>query len=230
MNVWYSTALMTGFAGSLHCIGMCGPLVMALPVGRLPKIQRLPAVFLYHSGRLGGYALLGALGGLSGKGLLLAGLQRPVSIGAGLLLLVWVLNRRFFSFLPSFAFARQLTAPLSRLLIRPTLPGFVGAGFFNGLLPCGFVYLALTGALAQSTIPSGAIYMALYGFGTLPALLAIRFFQKLFSPKLRNRFNRLLPVLTVLLALLLIGRGIRSYGLTTATPQPAVPICHGWAP
>lgn len=230
MNVWYLTALMAGLAGSLHCVGMCGPLATALPVGRLPRYQRLPAVLLYHGGRLSGYALLGTVVGLTGQGLLLAGLQRPVSIGAGLLLLIWALNGRKLVDTSSGTFFRKITIPLSRLLIHPSLLNFAGAGFLNGLLPCGFVYVAMTGALAQATVLEGAAYMALFGAGTLPALLAIRLFQGVFSTKLRGQFRRVLPVVTVLLALLLIGRGVRSYGWITINNVPTVPVCHGIVP
>ncbi|GAB3269629.1 sulfite exporter TauE/SafE family protein [Larkinella harenae] len=228
MDIWYSTALVTGLVGSLHCVGMCGPLAMALPVGRLQPQQRIPAILLYHSGRVSAYGLLGLLIGLTGQGLWLAGLQRPVSIGTGLLLLLWALANRKYGFFHTAGFLNRLTAPMTKLLRNPSLLNLSAAGFLNGLLPCGFVYVALTGALAQSSAVAGAGYMVLFGLGTLPALLGIRLIPELFPQRIRQRFTRILPVFTLFLALLLIGRGLGVSGWHLPGPNaPAVPICHG---
>lgn len=229
MNIWYSTALLTGLAGSLHCVGMCGPLVMALPLGRLQPQQRIPALFLYHAGRLGAYGLLGMAMGLTGQGLLLAGLQRPVSIGSGILLLIWALSsQKYVRIHAGAGFLTFLTAPLTRLLRTPTLFNLGAAGFLNGLLPCGFVYVALAGALAQPTALAGTSYMVLFGLGTMPALLGIRLLPNLFPQQIRQRFTRVLPAFTLFLALLLIGRGMGVYGIKSSqTGHQTVPICHG---
>ncbi|MGA0558337.1 sulfite exporter TauE/SafE family protein [Larkinella sp. VNQ87] len=227
MNGWYFTALLAGLAGSLHCVGMCGPLAMALPVGRLTVYQRFPAVLLYHAGRVSAYGLLGLVVGLTGQGLLLAGLQRPISIACGVLLLIWPLTNQKHSLLPASSFLKRLTSPLTHLLRQPSFMNFGVAGFFNGLLPCGFVYVALAGALAQSSAVEGGSYMVLFGLGTLPALLGIRFIPDLFPVSLRQRFSRAFPVLTIVLALLLIGRGLFSYVPDTTQNAPSVPICHG---
>ncbi|MFC5407816.1 sulfite exporter TauE/SafE family protein [Larkinella bovis] len=228
MNLWYSAALLTGLVGSLHCVGMCGPLAMALPIGRLKPHLRFPATLLYHTGRLSAYGLLGLALGLTGQGFWLAGLQRPLSIGTGALLLLWTLTNRKFGFLPTTLFFKQLTTPLTRLIRNPSLLNLAAAGFLNGLLPCGFVYVALTGALAQSSAIEGGVYMVLFGTGTLPALLGIRLLPSLFPAQLRARFVRVLPVFTLVLALMLIGRGIgvpawKWPGQAAST----VPICHG---
>lgn len=232
MNIWWTTAIMAGLAGSLHCVGMCGPLAMALPVGRLPKYQRISAILLYHTGRISAYALLGLVTGLLGQGLLLAGIQGPVSIASGLLLLVYTLtNRKHLYKLRSSRAVRWVTAPMTRLLQHPTLPGITGMGFLNGLLPCGFVYVALAGALNNPTPPDGALYMIFFGLGTLPALLGIRFAPNLLPPALRQRLSPALPVATALLAVFLIVRGLSPYAHAHAAQTPvrnssAIPNCH----
>ncbi|GAA4452128.1 sulfite exporter TauE/SafE family protein [Nibrella saemangeumensis] len=233
MNIWWTTAVMAGLAGSLHCVGMCGPLAMALPVGRLPRYQRAGGVLLYHAGRISAYALLGLVTGLLGHGLLLAGIQGPVSIASGVLLLLYTLtNRTHLYKLRSSRAVRWVTAPMTRLLQHPTLLSFTSMGFLNGLLPCGFVYVALAGALNNPTPPDGALYMILFGLGTLPALLGIRFAPSLLPPALRQRLSPVLPVATALLAVFLIVRGLTPYAHTPATHSPAVnstsiPDCHG---
>jgi uncharacterized protein len=230
MNGWYTTALLTGLAGSLHCIGMCGPLAAALPVGRFPLGQRGLARGLYHVGRLGAYSLLGAVVGSVGQGLLLMGLQRPVSIGAGVLLLAWGLSARVFPhWLQTSLVGQKLMVPLSRLFRQPTLPHLIGMGFLNGLLPCGSVYLALLGALLMPSPVGGSSYMLTFGLGTLPALLGVQWVSRYLSPFVRQRLSRSLPIVTIVLAVLLIGRGVGIGGWLSnkQTPgQDAIPVCH----
>ena len=67
-------ALLLGLAGSLHCVGMCGPLLLALPLDAAGKWQVLRQMLVYHSGRILTYAVLGVLFGLLGKGLAVVGL------------------------------------------------------------------------------------------------------------------------------------------------------------
>jgi uncharacterized protein len=224
--LWYTAALTTGIVGSLHCVGMCGPLAMALPIGRLPRAKRGLAVGLYHASRLTAYAGLGLLMGTVGQGLVLAGLQRPVSIGAGLFLLGWtLLNRGKLAILPLSRATRWVVQPMTRFLQEPTLRAFAGLGFLNGLLPCGFVYVALTGAITTDSAATGAVYMALFGLGTVPALLAVRFLPGLLPLSLRRRVTLAMPIVTIGLALLL-ARGIYLPTVSDKTGR-VIPVCHG---
>ena len=228
MNLWYATALLTGLAGSLHCIGMCGPLAMALPVGRFPTAQRGLVRGLYHTGRLLAYSLLGAVVGMVGQSLLLTGLQRPVAIGAGVWLLIWVIWAKA---LPdgfhASALTRRLTAPLAKLLRQPTLPHMAGLGFLNGLLPCGSVYVALAGALATPSPVVGAAYMFAFGLGTLPAMIGLNILTNRLTPLTRHYLGRSLPVATVLVAVWLIVRGVGFPGSQSTSHTGAIPVCHG---
>lgn len=200
---------------------------MALPVGRLPRSQRGLGIGLYHTGRITAYAGLGLLMGTVGQGLLLAGLQRPVSIAAGLFLLLWtLLNRGKFPGLTMSRATRWVVQPMTRFLHSPTLSAFAGLGFLNGLLPCGFVYVALTGAITTDNAGAGAVYMALFGLGTVPALLTVRLLPNLFPVALRRRFTLFMPVITVALALLLLVRGIYNPTSIDKTGRQ-IPICHG---
>ncbi|MGV3559005.1 sulfite exporter TauE/SafE family protein [Larkinella arboricola] len=226
-SVWIIAALTTGLVGSLHCVGMCGPLAMALPIGRLPRSQRGLAMGLYHVSRVTAYAGLGTLAGTLGQGLLLAGFQRSVSVAAGLFLLLWTVFRQGkFSGLTTSRTAQWITRPMSRFLQSPTLGAFAGLGFLNGLLPCGFVYVALTGAVTTGSAVGGAAYMGLFGLGTVPALMLVRFVPDLFPVTLRRRFTAFMPVLTVALGVLLLVRGV--YPSTVADRAGhEVPLCHG---
>lgn len=225
-SFWWIAALTTGLVGSLHCVGMCGPLAMALPIGRLPHSQRGLGIGLYHAGRLLAYAGLGLLMGTLGQGLLLMGLQRPVSIGAGLFLLGWtLLNRRKLPGLTLGHATSWVIKPMTHFLKNPTWPAFAGLGFLNGLLPCGFVYVALTGAITTSNAATGALYMALFGLGTVPALLLVRFMPRLFPVAFRQRLTAAMPIATLGIALLLLARGIYMPTSTDKAGQ-TIPVCH----
>lgn len=226
-TLWWMAALTTGLVGSLHCVGMCGPLAMAMPVGRLPRSQRGLAIGLYHGSRIAAYSVLGLLMGTIGQGIILVGFQRPVSIVAGLFLLLWTLvNRGIFPGLTMSRATRWVVQPMTRFLQTPTLRAFAGMGFLNGLLPCGFVYVSLTGAVTTSSATMGAVYMALFGLGTVPALLSIRFVPNLFPAALRRRFTLFMPIVAIALGLLLVIRGVYNPTITDETGHQ-IPVCHG---
>ena len=222
---WLATALLTGLISSLHCVGMCGPLVAALPVGRLAVGQRWRAIGLYHTGRILTYGVLGSLAGTLGLGLHLMGWQRPLSVIFGLVLLVSFLWRNA---LPARLRWPWLNGQIARFFRRglqqPTPPTFAGLGVLNGLLPCGFTYLALAGTLATNTPLAGASYMLLFGVGTLPALLGVNLVANWLTVLGRQRLNRVLSVATVVVALLLIGRGLAQYRLPGSSGE--IPLCH----
>jgi sulfite exporter TauE/SafE len=82
------TAFIFGLISSLHCIGMCGAIAMMLPVNNANPTKKAVQIFLYHSGRLTAYGILGLLFGILGKGLYLAGIQQQLSIVMGVLMIV----------------------------------------------------------------------------------------------------------------------------------------------
>ena len=127
---------------------------------------------------------------------------------------------------------------------RPSLGALYTTGLLNGLLPCGLVYLALAGALSAPGVAGAAAYMALFGLGTLPLMLALSLTGQLVPMLWRGRLRRAVPVLAMALAGLFIVRGL-GLGIpylsprlgATITPnkgmarQPAsVHYCHGPAP
>lgn len=227
---WWVAAFMTGLAGSLHCVGMCGPLAMALPLGRIPRWQRPWGLLIYHTGRLTAYATLGALVGWLGQGLWVVNLQGPVSIGAGLLLVIWGLTGKNHGAWGGWLTHRLgLSVVMARLLAHPQPGAWLAMGFLNGLLPCGLIYTALTGTLVSASAWAGMSYMISFGLGTLPALLGFRVLTSYLSQPLRQRFSRALPIATVLIGALLLIRGLNAYPhlLQKPTDNKPIPLCHG---
>ena len=82
------TAILFGLISSFHCIGMCGPIAMMLPVDRNNEAKKISQLSVYHIGRLFAYASLGLLFGMLGKGFFLAGMQQQLSITVGVLMII----------------------------------------------------------------------------------------------------------------------------------------------
>lgn len=214
-------AFLTGLVASLHCVGMCGPIALALPVGGLPEGKAWIARLIYNGFRTLSYGILGLGVGLFGERLSLFGWQQQVSVAAGLLMIFLVTGKRFIRF--------PMTATLSfrKLLQTKKFWAFAGAGLLNGLLPCGLVYVALAGALTAGSPADGFLYMIAYGFGTLPAMLSVSWLWKRVSMPVRQRLNRFIPMYTIVVALLFIWRGL-GFGLpfSPRTPAPGEPpVC-----
>ncbi|MBX7202205.1 MAG: sulfite exporter TauE/SafE family protein [Bacteroidia bacterium] len=201
-------AFLLGASGSLHCVGMCGPIALALPVHHLPFTSRTLLLFLYHAGRILCYATLGFIFSFFGAGLVLAGIQQSLSIALGSLLIVSVLFARI-KFTKRFAlglgpfFKQHLGAAIR----KKTPSALFLAGMLNGLLPCGLLYTALAGATASRTITDGVLFMVVFGLGTLPAMLSIGLLSTI-SPQMRQVIRKASPVITVLMGILLVIRGL----------------------
>ncbi|MET4108316.1 sulfite exporter TauE/SafE family protein [Hymenobacter sp. UYP22] len=206
-----------GLLGSFHCVGMCGAIALALP-GRPGASLLRGASFgagrlLYNLGRTTTYAALGALAGLAGHGLRLAGLQQSLSVASGclILLLVAVPERWAGPGAGWLGLARPLNRVkllLAGLFQRTSGWALYGAGLLNGLLPCGLVYLALAGALSAPGILGAAGYMACFGLGTLPLMLALSLTGQLVPLCWRARLRQVVPYAASLLAILFIVRGL----------------------
>lgn len=207
MTLW--TALFLGLAGSLHCAGMCGPLALALsPAG--PSSAGFAAGRLaYNLGRVLTYALLGIVFGLVGHSLALAGIQRWVSIGLGLVLLAGLFSsRRLVQWRPMTARVQFLKSRMSAVLGRRSFASLAMLGFLNGFLPCGLVYVACAGATATGGVISGVLFMITFGLGTVPMMLAISLSGRLLPMSLRLHLRKAIPVSVIVLASLLILRGM----------------------
>jgi len=214
-------ALGLGLAGSLHCVGMCGPLVLALPRRQeAGTVSHLTGRVLYNLGRTTTYAFLGLFAGLVGRVIQLAGVQQAVSVGLGILLLLTVfLSTRELPGWMVRTFYRPVQTLLGKILKKGSPLGLYQVGLVNGLLPCGLVYAALAAASLQGGTFSAVLYMTLFGLGTAPLLFALSMGGLgLQSPRLRPVLNRLIPALTCVVASLLILRGL-ALGIPFLSPD-----------
>jgi sulfite exporter TauE/SafE len=222
MNILW-TSFLVGLVGSLHCIGMCGPITLALPVFRNAPITLISSRILYNLGRTVTYAFMGALIGLLGQGFSLVGAQQWLSIVAGILLILIVLipsriSARLFILKPAYQFTTFLKRKFGKLFKKQTLHSTFLIGVINGFLPCGLVYVALAGALATGSVLDGLGYMTLFGLGTLPLMFIFSLAGQFISVSVRRKFTRLIPTFIVALGILFILRGM-NLGIPYISPQ-----------
>lgn len=229
------SGLLLGFLGSFHCVGMCGPLALSLPVSDFPKWKRISAVVIYNSGRIFTYAMLGLILGFAGQNIQLAGFQSAFSIITGLLL-VFIAFQLFLqktNQIPAFlkGFQSRIMKFMGYALKQKTVGGFGLLGMANGLLPCGMVYLAIAGAVNTGSIASGSLFMTLFGLGTFPAMMVLSLAGYRVNLSMRNKIKSFIPYAVSIMGILLILRGMNlgipyiSPQLITAESSGAV-ICH----
>ena len=224
MQLW--TGFLLGLAGSVHCAAMCGPLLLAVPAPGGTGA----AVFLrrgvYHAGRIGIYAVLGLLFGLMGESVAVAGFQQWVSILAGAILLAGVLfSSRLGLKTPAIRAVGFIKAGFGRLLQQRTLGSRFLLGALNGLLPCGLTYTACAAAAAAASPLRGAEYMAAFGAGTVPMLLAVAFFGGRVRALIPGFWQRAVPVISVVAGGLLLVRGALPAVHGAGKHARACPLC-----
>lgn len=208
------SALILGFAGSFHCIGMCGPIALGI-VGRSNGSisTRTWHHLLYFGGKTFTYMVMGMLFGLFGHGLVLAGLQQTLSVimGGVMLFLAFIYLFKTTSFHQnrlSSSIQNKLVPLFSNLLERPGKFTPFSLGLLNGLLPCGLVYIGLSAAVATGNTAYASIYMGLFGLATVPVMLAFMIFSGQFTLALRNQLNKVAPVLIGVMGMILVLRGL----------------------
>ncbi len=225
-------AFFTGLAGSFHCIGMCGPIALALPIGGQTYREATFSRLLYNFGRIITYSVLGAIFSIFGQAFILAGFQNYLTIAIGILLFLLVFSKQNSSFRPLRKTTESITSLFRPLLKSKTRTSFLLLGIVNGLLPCGFVYVALVASLAASSIAESALFMAFFGLGTSPLLFFISFLPKYLNNKTRQNINKFLPAYTFILAVFFVLRGL-SLGIPYLSPkfekqvnESIITICH----
>jgi sulfite exporter TauE/SafE len=204
-------AFFIGLFSSVHCVGMCGPLAFAIPVKQGRPWLLLWDKLSYNFGRVVTYALLGLLVGLLGEQLWLSGLQRWISLITGVMVIITAVSKLTkFATLQNKLIARAVS-PLNRLLVLALQKGsghFV-VGLLNGLLPCGFVYLALAGAVGVRGVGSAIQYMFFFGLGTFPLMLLLTVGSGFINQGLRRSINRFAPYLMLFIGVWFMLRGLQ---------------------
>lgn len=194
-------ALVAGLAGSAHCFGMCGGMAGALGMrARASATSSRDAhvrSFLYHVGRIGGYAIIGALGGALGHSahwaLTLTRFESTLRIAAGVLMLLIAVRvlTRWNAFAPLEQAGAKLWMKLRPLSSRAATEshwfGSVATGLLWGWLPCGLVYSMVLLTLTTRNALEGASVMLAFGLGTLPVMASMTMLLGASWPQLSQR-------------------------------------------
>jgi uncharacterized protein len=225
------SALTLGLLGSLHCVGMCGPLVMSMPFQKAPANKQWLAVLNYHLGKSMAYGIFGLFAGLIGKGFALFQWQQILSILAGVILLLITLLPVLKGKIKLFKPIQDTFHKLFRVAAEKTaLRHFLAFGFLNGFLPCGLVYAAFAGATVSASPLHGFLFMVMFGLGTIPSLTAIILLRQKMTLSFRHYLNRSSYYLSVAIGILLILRGF-NLGIPYVSPKMGntsqqVECCH----
>jgi len=215
-------ALTMGLLGSFHCVGMCGPLALSLPLSNNSSWAKFSGAFLYNAGRVVTYSVFGLLFGSIGKTVALFGYQQWLSVILGLLIIVFIIlpkriksinNNNFLM-----AFFEKIRAALGQLFFKKNYASLFSIGLLNGLLPCGLVYMAAAGAVATGDIVNSVLFMAFFGLGTLPVMWSVAFFGNYVSIGIRQKIRKAYPYMMMLMACLLILRGM-GLGIPYVSPE-----------
>ena len=228
----FFSAFMLGLVGSLHCVGMCGPLTLLLPNQGHFSFKFFLGRLSYNFGRILTYSILGATAGFFGEKVSFFVSQRSLSIGFGVLILAYVLlplviknkisNPNFI-----YRFSNLLKRAFTKLFKSKTFLAQFSFGLINGLLPCGMVYVALAGAFLATNWSDAALTMMFFGLGTVPLMLPISLGMNQIRRFLGSKFKTIISVTYVLLGVWLIYRGM-DYDfqtLYTAPGQELSPEC-----
>ena len=225
-------AISLGFLGSFHCVGMCGPIALTIPVNRRSSLSVVSGSLVYNSGRIITYAVMGLLFGLLGQGIAFAGWQNVLSIvlGSLILILLFVPNVSVIpiKFGPVLRLLDALKSQIRKLFGIHTLRSLLFIGLLNGLLPCGLVYLGIAGSIATGDALKGALFMAAFGLGTFPAMIAVTLIRDRISIRFRERIRKTVPVFVGMMAILLILRGM-NLGIPYISPSienTSTGACH----
>lgn len=192
---------------------MCGPIAFSLGINPKNKFGFTSKNLTYQLGRVTTYSSLGALLGVVGYGVSFAGLQNPLSIIAGVLMILMALLPKNLGsdklgYKPFSKLMMKLKMNLGKFMQKKNYTSLYATGLLNGLLPCGAVYAALTGSLAMGSVTGGAVFMFFFGLGTIPLMFVAVMMGNVITVQTRQKILKFLPFFMVALGILFILRGL----------------------
>lgn len=212
MELFIFTGFILGLTSNLHCIGMCGPIAMAIPVNRSNNLTILSGSLQYNFGRIITYFILGLIVGSIGLTINTIGVLQWLSIaaGVGLILFAWrkYFGKIFNGSIPGIKIQSFLNKGLGKALKSKSPFRLLFLGNLNGLLPCGMVFAALLNAILTGDFLYSGLAMVAFGIGTLPAMVTVTFIANKISSSARQKMNRVVPYLLTLVGLLIVLRGM----------------------
>ena len=213
--IFYLSAFLIGLAGSVHCVGMCGPLALAIPAaGNSTGYSLLFRSIAYQSSRIIGYGVLGLVVGIISQSMQFTGLQPYFSILSGISLLFL----GFFGIIPDVnSFSRypvihNIQIKIHRIMAKAMSNNHFSTpfvlGFMNAFLPCGMIYIALGTGLSSGNISEASLYLLSFGLGTLPLMFMVSLFGPFMSLQMRRNWQKAIPFIFMISGIILIYKGM----------------------
>jgi sulfite exporter TauE/SafE len=219
------SAFLLGLLGSFHCAAMCGPLMLGLGA----RGYSLFNLVVHHVGRWIGYSALAVVFRLAVSPLYLFELQQYIAFLSGGFLIVFGLKAHIPVVQKSFA---KLTQAVSSQMntLHAARTGSLFLGILNGLLPCGLSFGAAILSLNTATFWQSAVYMVIFGLGTMPMLWVIAYLPRFGKQGFIRDFNQWTPKLMVVIGVVVIirsaGWGIPFISPTYNAQEERAECCH----
>jgi sulfite exporter TauE/SafE len=204
--MWW-TALVMGFAGSLHCAGMCSPLAMAV-TSQNPFLWNK---IIYNTGRVLTYGLLGAIAASFGSVFMITPYQGILSFMIGTIFLLIGIGAITGFQIPFITnalnrFTSHLKGFFHFWLKKKNSVSILMMGMLNGLLPCGLTYLAMTYCFIMPSMEDGFWFMILFGAGTWPVMIGFTWLLGKGFGKLKLNYQKITTVIFIAIGVWLLAR------------------------
>lgn len=223
-------AIILGLGGSLHCVGMCGPLIISIPFEQNTGIKKITAIIVYFFSKAAIYAVMGAFFALIGWSFKIITLQQWLSVVAGIFIILFAVYPLYFQKkLASINFFAALKTSFKKNMLQNTLWSYMQLGALNALLPCGLIYTALLAAAATSSVLKGTLFMFIFGITSAIPLMVLAIAKTGINMSLRQKLRPVTMYLSIIIGLLLIIRGLGlgiPYLSPVYGPHGEVISCH----
>ena len=217
------TGFVLGLITSLHCVGMCGPIALALPFSANSKTKKIFSGIIYNLGRTLTYVIAGVVFGIAGQGFNMLGFQQWISIISGTIIILFAIiplmfNASIEARISKYSFVRFVRNSFQKVFSKGTIGSLFVIGLLNGLLPCGPLYAALVAAIGTGSVVLSALFMLLFGLGTIPMLFVVYMAGGFMNHTIRKKAKGILSITMVILGLLFILRGA-DLGIPFISPE-----------
>ncbi|WP_462412181.1 urease accessory protein UreH domain-containing protein [Neobacillus sp. Marseille-QA0830] len=213
-NASYAVLFVIGLISSLHCVGMCGGIMLSQTFGKegTTKFKAMKPALLYNLGRVVSYTIIGGIIGAIGSIFALSlTAKAALQIFAGIFMIMMGFNMTGFKLFRKFQL--RIPAPLLKAVSKPKPRTPFLIGILNGFMPCGPLQTMQLFALGTGSAFSGALSMFMFSLGTVPLMLTFGALSSLLSKGYTKKILKFSGILIVVLGLIMSNRGLALAGM-----------------
>lgn len=209
-NASFGVLFIIGILTSLHCVGMCGGIMLSQSVNKESdnKVQALIPSILYNLGRIISYSILGGIvGGIGSIFSISNTLKGSIQIIAAIFMLILGLN------MLGFKLFKRINIRLPKFVYKNKSKSPFIIGLLNGFMPCGPLQTMQIFALSAGSITLGALSMFIFSLGTVPLMLGFGFLSSFLSKGSGKQILKLSGAFIIVLGFIMASRGFNLYGI-----------------